>query len=92
MHKPVLNLIEPSLSLNFNTHDLSPFILNKTKTFVLSFQSAIYENRKSAVHAALLQLPDSFTHEQLFHKIISHSYTGDFRMKFGEDRYKVTKV
>lgn len=94
LHKPVLNLIEPSspLSLNLITDDSSVKILSRAEAFVSSTQNAILENRKSAVYAALLQLPDSFTYEQLFYQIIAHSYTGDFRMKFGEDRNKITKV
>jgi translocator assembly and maintenance protein 41 len=45
---------------------------------------ALTENRRSALQAALLQLPDSFTFEELFMKIASISYTGDFRVYVAE--------
>lgn len=53
---------------------------------------ALLENRKCALHAALLQLPDTFSFEQLFQTIVGISYNGDFRMRFAEDRQKISKV
>lgn len=57
-----------------------------------TLRNALFENRKSALGAALLQLPEMFTFEQLFSKIVSLSYIGDFRMSFGEDRNKIQKI
>jgi translocator assembly and maintenance protein 41 len=57
-----------------------------------SISSQIKENRKNALQAALLQLPDSFTLEKLFQHIVGLSYHGDFRMVFGEDRKKIEKI
>lgn len=58
----------------------------------LALRNALKENRKSALGAALLQLPETFTFEQLFTQIVSLSYTGDFRMRFGEDRNKIKQI
>ncbi|XP_067139233.1 LOW QUALITY PROTEIN: phosphatidate cytidylyltransferase, mitochondrial [Centruroides vittatus] len=53
---------------------------------------ALNTNLKSAIHAALLCLPEAFTKEQLFIKVSELSYTGDFRMLFGEDKNKVQNI
>ncbi|KAK5966037.1 Phosphatidate cytidylyltransferase mitochondrial [Trichostrongylus colubriformis] len=55
-------------------------------------KSNLEENRRSALQAALLLLPDSFNLEELFEKIVSLSYTGDFRMYVGEDKDKIKKI
>ncbi|VDL83339.1 unnamed protein product [Nippostrongylus brasiliensis] len=52
----------------------------------------VEENRRCALQAALLLLPDSFTLEDLYQKIVSLSYSGDFRMYVGEDKDKVKKI
>ncbi|CAI5438753.1 unnamed protein product [Caenorhabditis angaria] len=52
----------------------------------------VLENRRSALHASLLLLPDSFNMKQLFSQIVGLSYTGDFRMVVGEDRNKISKI
>ncbi|KAK6024331.1 hypothetical protein OSTOST_09864 [Ostertagia ostertagi] len=54
-----------------------------------AIKSNLEENRRSALQAALLLLPDSFNIEDLYQKIVSLSYTGDFRMYVGEDKDKV---
>uniref|UniRef100_A0A7I4Y009 Phosphatidate cytidylyltransferase, mitochondrial n=1 Tax=Haemonchus contortus TaxID=6289 RepID=A0A7I4Y009_HAECO len=54
--------------------------------------SNVEENRRCALQAALLLLPDSFDLEKLYQKIVSLSYTGDFRMYVGEDKDKIKKI
>lgn len=49
-------------------------------------------NLRSALAAALLMLPQSFTAEQLFTAIAGLSYRGDFRMTFGENPNKVRNI
>lgn len=49
-------------------------------------------NLASALRAALLLLPESFTEIQLFEEIAGLSYRGDFRMKVGENPHKVRNI
>ena len=49
-------------------------------------------NLISALLTALLILPDSFNEAQLFQTITALSYAGDFRMKFGEDKNKISNI
>ena len=57
-----------------------------------ALRAAARENLRHALRAALLQLPAAFTAEQLFARIAGLSYTGDFRMVFGENPNKVADI
>ncbi|XP_011879965.1 PREDICTED: phosphatidate cytidylyltransferase, mitochondrial [Vollenhovia emeryi] len=54
--------------------------------------TALVQNLHSAVHAALLLLPEYFTEVDFFRRIASLSYDGDFRMIFGENRDKISNI
>lgn len=57
-----------------------------------SIKTALTENRKSAVHMALLRQPETFSPFELFYAIANLSYKGDFRMVFGEKKDKVRNI
>ncbi|CAI4225328.1 unnamed protein product [Auanema sp. JU1783] len=52
----------------------------------------VTQNRRSALQAALLLLPDVFPLYDLFQNITKLSYSGDFRMMIAEDRNKIKKI
>ncbi|KAJ3413111.1 Mitochondrial translocator assembly and maintenance protein 41 [Chytridiales sp. JEL 0842] len=49
-------------------------------------------NLLNAARVALLSLPEQFTQEDFFKTIVSISYTGDFRMIFGENPKKIQNI
>ncbi|KAG9509101.1 Phosphatidate cytidylyltransferase, mitochondrial, partial [Fragariocoptes setiger] len=71
--------------------------LHKPTNFVIGpdcdyLRQALKINLDSALRSSLLLLPEIFLERQLYKMIVSLSYMGDFRMKFGEDKSKIDNI
>ena len=78
-----------TLYLSGRMHKPIRILIEPTKTELCS---AMQINLENAIHAALLLLPETFSEEELYQQIAALSYDGDFRMKFGEDKNKITNI
>ncbi|KAM7230325.1 hypothetical protein CapIbe_019042 [Capra ibex] len=82
--------------LNWNNLDIAGRLRKPVKIVAMNedvaLRSALDQNLKSAVTAAFLMLPESFSEEDLFIEIAGLSYSGDFRMVVGEDKEKVLNI
>ena len=66
-------------------------ILERDKSHI-DLKTSLDKNLDSALHTALLGLPESFTEKDLFLSLTGISYSGDLRMLVGEDKNKVENI
>lgn len=57
-----------------------------------NISNALELNLKNAITSACLLLPQKFSYYDLFYQIAKLSYSGDFRMIFGENKDKVRNI
>jgi len=86
LHKPVKIIKRPVPTSSATDLNYGLDSINK------SIELALQTNLKSALHAALLLMPEKFTLTELFTAIASLSYTGDFRMIVGENKNKINNI
>ncbi|XP_036188096.1 phosphatidate cytidylyltransferase, mitochondrial isoform X1 [Myotis myotis] len=82
--------------LNWNTLYIAGRLQKPVKIIAMNenvaLRAALDKNLKSAVTAAFLMLPESFSEEDLFTMIAGLSYSGDLRMVVGENKAKVMDI
>jgi len=76
LHKPLIKLV----------------LSNSTESEMNAIHVAFLENRRAAVDASLLQMPDKFSLRELLAKIVSLSYGGDIRKFIGEHDQKIQNI
>jgi translocator assembly and maintenance protein 41 len=57
-----------------------------------TFEKAVFENRRNALAATLLQFPSGCSEESLLARLVALSYTGDPRMHVAERPGKVDSI
>jgi hypothetical protein len=83
-------LQKPTLRLSPSPPESSP---SPSSSFASELEAALEANAASALAAALLLLPPTFSHSRLLSTLVSLSYSGDLRMAAAaEDPMKVEKI
>lgn len=85
LHKPIRILIPKVTETESKTG-------HKSSIRYKTLNELLLKNYQSALVTSILLLPSEFTEDELFEKITSLSYLGDFRMIIGEDKNKVSKI